>query len=185
MSKLRAFLIHLSISATVVGAVFAVIFFIWYPDPYFRIAGTATVVRILIGVDVVLGPLLTLILFKSGKRGMAFDLSIIVFIQIAALIYGTNVIFQERPYFVVFVVDRFVIVPKQDINFAQIPNEKLKRKPWRAPIFVYANLPETDEGRSKIFEEVMDGKPDIDRRPKYWSSSSRRPDRLGAILRQT
>ena len=61
MSKLRAFLIHFSISATVVGAAFAVIFFAWYPAPYFEVVGAWNVVRILIVVDLILGPLLTLI----------------------------------------------------------------------------------------------------------------------------
>lgn len=178
MSRTRAFLIHLTISATVVGAVFAVIFFIWYPDPYFRIAGTANVVRILIGVDLVIGPLMTLILFKSGKPGLIFDLSLIAIVQIAALVYGANVIFQERPYFVVFVVDRFVVVPKKDIDFDLIPSDELKDKPWRAPIFVFANLPATDEERYWLFEEVMMGKPDIDRRPEYWSSYAEKADQV-------
>ena len=45
MSKLRAFLIHLSISAAIVGTVFVIIFFFWYPDPYFRVSGANDIVR--------------------------------------------------------------------------------------------------------------------------------------------
>jgi hypothetical protein len=178
MSRTRAFLIHLTISATVVGAVCAVIFFVWYPDPYFQIAGTANVVKVLIGVDVVLGPLLTLILFKSGKPGLVIDLSIIACLQIAALVYGSNVIFQERPYFVVFAIDRFIVVPAKDINFDEIPSEDMKNKPWREPIFVYANPPATEEAQSRLFEEVLEGKPDIERRPQYWSSYADKIDKV-------
>jgi len=169
MSKLRAFLIHLSISATVVGVVFAVIFFAWYPDPYFQIAGTRRVVLVLMGVDLVLGPLLTLILFKSGKPSLVFDLSVIALIQLSALIYGTNIIYKERPYFVVFTVDRFMVVPENDVDLSQVVYEELKNKPWRGPIFAFANLPESEEERQALFTEVLNGKPDIDRRPEYWS----------------
>ena len=49
MSKLRAFLIHLTISATVVGAVFAIIFFFWYPAPYFRVSGANDIVGPAVG----------------------------------------------------------------------------------------------------------------------------------------
>ncbi len=180
MSKLRAFLIHFSISATVVGIVFAVIFFVWYPDPYFRIAGTGEVVRVLIGVDLVLGPLLTLILFKSGKPRLLFDLTVIALIQLSALIYGANVIFQERPYFVVFAIDRLVVVPKKDVDLSKIEYEELLDKPWRAPIFAFASLPDSNKEREKLMMEVIAGGPDIERRPEYWSPFAERIDQVMA-----
>ena len=85
---------HLSISATVVGFFLAVIFFLWYPPPYFEIAGAEGVVQILIGVDLILGPLLTLLLYRPGKPGVIFDLSFIALIQLSALIYGVTIIYQ-------------------------------------------------------------------------------------------
>ena len=60
MTKLRAFAIHLTASAIVVLAFLGVMFFVWYPTPYFETDGGWTVLRILAGVHVVLGPLLTL-----------------------------------------------------------------------------------------------------------------------------
>ncbi len=180
MSKLRAFLIHLSISATIVGAVFAVIFFLWYPDPYFRVSGANDIVRVLIGVDLVLGPLLTLVLFKSGKPRLLFDLSVIAIIQLSALIYGTSVIYQERPYFVVFAIDRFVVVPKKDVDLSKIRNETLKHKPWRGPIFAFASLPEDNKAREKLMFEVLDGGPDIDRRPEFWAPYAEKIDQVMA-----
>jgi hypothetical protein len=168
MSKLKAFLIHLAISATVVGTVFAVIFFFWYPSPYFRISGADDIVRVLIGVDLVLGPVLTLVLFKSGKPRLMLDMSLIAVIQLSALIYGTNVIFQERPYFVVFAVDRFVVVPRKDIDLTRVKYADLAVKPWRGPIFAVATLPEDIAARQKLMFEVIDGAPDIERRPELW-----------------
>ncbi len=180
MSKLRAFLIHLSISATIVGAVFAVIFFLWYPDPYFRVSGANDIVRVLIGVDLVLGPVLTLVLFKSGKPRLLFDLSVVAIIQLSALIYGTSVIYQERPYFVVFAIDRFVVVPKKDVDLTKIQNEALKHKPWRGPIFVFASLPEDNKEREQLMMDVISGAPDIDRRPEFWAPYAEKIDQVMA-----
>jgi hypothetical protein len=180
MSKLRAFLIHLAISATVVGTVFMIIFFFWYPNPYFRVSGADDIVRVLIGVDLVLGPVLTLVLFKSGKPRLMFDLSVIAVIQVSALIYGTAIIFQERPYFVVFAVDRFVVVPKKDIDMTKIKYEVMKEKPWRGPILAFANLPEDPRERDKLMFEVMDGAPDIERRAEYWSPLAEKIDQVMA-----
>jgi hypothetical protein len=180
MSKLRAFLIHLAISATVVGIVFATIFFFWYPDPYFRISGADDIVRVLIGVDLVLGPVLTLVLFKSGKPRLLFDLSVIAVIQLSALIYGTNVIFQERPYFVVFAVDRFVVVPKKEVDLSRINYPVLKVKPWRGPILAVASLPEDNKEREKLMFEVLAGGPDIERRAEFWSPYGDKIDQVMA-----
>ena len=74
MNRLRAFLIHLTILAAFLGATFAVIYFVWYPEPYFEIVGAWYLVRIFLVVNIVVGPLLTLIIFKPGKWGLRFDL---------------------------------------------------------------------------------------------------------------
>ena len=102
MTKPRAFAIHLIASAAVILAFFCVMFFVWYPAPYFETDGGWKVLRILAGVDVVLGPLLTLIVFKPGKPSLKFDMSCIVLAQLSALIYGGTIIYQQRPAFVVF-----------------------------------------------------------------------------------
>jgi hypothetical protein len=180
MSKLRAFVIHLAISATVVGTVFAIIFFFWYPVPYFRVSGADDIVKVLIGVDLILGPLLTLVLFKSGKPRLLFDLSVIAVIQLSALIYGTNVIFQERPYYVVFAVDRFVVVPKKDIDLTKIRYDALTVKPWRGPILAVATLPEDVQERQRLMFEVIGGAPDIERRAEYWSPYADKIDQVMA-----
>ena len=42
-----------------------------------------------VGKTTVVGPLLTLIVFRAGKPGMKFDLAVIGLVQVAALAYGT------------------------------------------------------------------------------------------------
>ena len=70
VSRKKAFAVHLLASSTVVSVVLAVIAFFWYPGDYFAMAGVWAALQVLIFVDVVLGPSLTLMLFKPGKPGL-------------------------------------------------------------------------------------------------------------------
>jgi len=168
MSKIQAFLIHLSISATVVGFVCALIFFVWYPQPYFEIVGAGAVLKVLIGVDLVVGPLMTLILYRHGKPGLVFDLSVIAVIQLAALLYGTTVIYRERPYYVVFAIDRFEVLARTEIDPHAIRIDALRKKPFIGPILAVALMPENEKERQQLLDDVFAGKPDLERRPEYW-----------------
>ncbi len=167
--KIKAFAIHLAISATIVGIVFILIFFFWYPKPFFEANGAWTVLRVLVGVDLVMGPLLTLILFKKGKKGLVFDMCMIAAIQLAALVYGIHVIYGERPYYLVFAVDRFEVVGRVEIDESKIKYPELRDKPNEGPILVFADFPEDQEERNDfLFEVVTQGKPDLERRPEYY-----------------
>ncbi len=168
MNKSRAFLIHLSLSATIVGIVCALIFFAWYPQPYFDIVGAGSVLKVLIGVDLIVGPLLTLILYKPNKPGLIFDLSVIATVQLVALIYGTTVIYQERPYYLVFAVDRFEILARTEVDPAVVPDNLLREKPFIGPIIAVALFPESEAERQQLLEDTFAGMPDIERRPEYW-----------------
>ncbi len=170
MTKSRAFLIHLSLSATIVAVVCGLIFFVWYPTPYFSIVGAGSVLKVLIGVDLIVGPVLTLILYKPNKPGLLLDLSIIAIIQLTALLYGTTVIYQERPYFVVFAVDRFEVLAYTEIDPEAIPSDALRDKPLIGPIMAVAQFPESDEGRQQLLDDLFAGKPDIERRPEFWDT---------------
>jgi hypothetical protein len=169
VSRQRAFLTHLAISATVVGTVCALIFLVWYPRPYFEIKGAWNVLRVLIGVDLILGPLLTLILFKPGKPGLLLDVVMIAMIQLTAFLYGTSVIFAERPYFAVFAVDRFQVLAKRDVEAGALAGTAYTDKPLVGPLLVVATLPEDARELQKLLEETLfEGKPDIDKRPNRW-----------------
>ncbi len=114
MSRWRASAIHLLISVCIFSVFLCLTYFVWYPQPLFDAIGTWGLLQILTGVDVVLGPLLTLVLFKSGKKGLKFDLSVVALMQTAALAYGVYVVWIARPAFVVFAVDRFEVVQVND-----------------------------------------------------------------------
>ena len=175
VTRWRAFATHLALSAALVGAVCALIFFVWYPTPYFQAAGAWNVLRVLIGVDLVAGPLLTLIVFKPGKRGLAFDLWVIALVQLTALVFGVTVIYTERPYYTVFAGDRFFVLAHKDVDPTQVNDreltapERIGAKPFRGPLLVAATRPLDPAAMNRLVEEtVFGGKPDIERRPEFW-----------------
>ncbi len=185
VSRGRAFLSHLGLSATVVGVVCALIFFVWYPYPYFHAMGGWNVLRVLIGVDLVLGPLLTLIVFKPGKWGLKFDLAFIAFVQLAALVYGLTAIYRERPSFTVFAVDRFIVVAERDVNPQDLAAAReagrVADKPFRGPLLVAAVFPTDLATQQRLLDEtVFGGLPDIERRPEFWQPFA---DQAAVVLR--
>jgi len=173
ISRQRAFLTHLAASALIVGVACSLIFFLWYPYPYFQAAGAWNVLRVLIGVDLVLGPLLTVVVFKPGKRGLKLDLAIIAVVQLAALVYGLTIIYRERPYFTVFAVDRFFVLARHDIDSTELAiaesEGRIDVKPLRGPVLTVASRPTDEAQRQKLLDDtIFGGKPDIERRPEFW-----------------
>ena len=110
-------------------------------------------------------------MFRPGKPGLLFDVSFILIVQITAFVYGTTVIFQERPYFAVFAVDRFQVLATRDVDMSEVNYEVLGDKPFAGPLLVVAGLPADTAAFQRLLEEVLfEGKPDIDRRPEYWKA---------------
>jgi len=169
MNRYKASATHLVISALVLVIFFAIVFYIWYPAPYFSVEGTYNVIVILIAVDLVLGPLLTLIVFKPGKPSLKFDLSVIVLIQLSALIYGANTIYSERPYFIAFAIDRFTVIAASDVKNMDLSQLDANVNHLQlGPSYVYATRPEDPQLRLKILKEAAAGGPDIDRHPELY-----------------
>lgn len=169
MIRTRAALIHLLLSATVVGSVLAVIFFAWYPGFLFEMAGAVSPVLVMLSVDLTLGPLLTFIVYKPGKPGLKFDMVFIVTVQLAALAYGTVTLYNERPNFLVFAVDRFAAVAERHVDMNALRYEELADRPFVGPINVYARMPTDPSERSALIDSVIfEGKPDLEQRAEYF-----------------
>lgn len=129
MNRFKAASIHLSLSAFIVATVFSIMYFLWYPKGYFTIMGGKVLLALIGGVDIFLGPLLTFVVFKVGKKSLKFDLTCIGLAQIAALSYGVYVMFEARPVFTVFNKDRFRIAAVVDITPEELA--KAKKPHWR------------------------------------------------------
>ena len=120
MNKFKATNIHFLLSCCIVLTVLITMYLLWYPSQYFKLMGGLTLIVTLACVDIFLGPLLTFVVFKSGKKSLKFDLLCIALLQLAALSYGVYVMFQARPVFTVFNKNQFEIAAVVDISVEEL-----------------------------------------------------------------
>ncbi len=169
LSRFQAFAIHLLISSAVLGSFLAFVFLVWYPQPFFVVEGLVQIVWVLVGVDIVLGPALTLVVFKTGKPGLKRDLSIIAAIQIIGFIYGANTFYQERPYFAVFYdSDYFEVIPASTMKDISKIDPDLNHSKFGGPIIVFVDSPGGIDELRIILEDMKKGGPSIHLRPEYY-----------------
>lgn len=125
MSKrIKFFICHLSISILIILLTTYIIFFIWYPSPLVEAVGVISILLIMVLIDVIIGPFLSWLVYKEGKKNLKIDLIFIIIIQILAFIYGLYTITQGRPIWVVYSVDHFQLIRKNDIILQ--PNVKVQ-----------------------------------------------------------
>ena len=135
---------------------------------------------ILLGVDVCLGPLLTLIVYKSGKKTLKMDLTIIVLLQLSALIYGLHTMAEGRPAWLVFNVDRFDLVRVNDIDERKLNDAALEYQSssWFGPQWVAAKRPEGGDERNDLILESGFGGADLAQRPNLYQPLSAQKDAI-------
>lgn len=157
MTKFKAASIHLLISLSLVTLVFTAMYFLWYPGAYFALMGGKELISLIGFIDVFLGPLLTLVIYKVGKKNLKFDLFCIGAVQIAALSYGVYVMFESRPVFTVFNKNQFQIAAAVDITPEELAKAKVAN--WRrlsitGPELVAIGVPDKNDRKETMFAKV-------------------------------
>ena len=171
MSRWRAAGIHLLISAGIAACVLALMLGVWYGPTLFQAMGGAGLALILIGVDVVMGPALTLAVFRSGKRGLKFDLAAIGLLQLAALVYGCYVVALARPAYIVFVKDQFQVATAAQLDpelLAEARYPEYRSPPWSGPELVYGVWPKHPEEQQQLIFAGLAGI-DLQHFPRYYA----------------
>ena len=108
---------HFCISFGLAALAALLVFVIWYPYPYREISGGRELFLIVVAVDVILGPLITLAIFNRRKpwSELRRDLAVVALLQLAGLGYGLSAVYLARPVHLVFEVDRFRVVHAVDV----------------------------------------------------------------------
>ena len=98
ITKLKATAVHLGMSIAVFIYLAYQIYYNWYPEPYFSIDGGWQGIRLVGAVDLVLGPVITFLIFdlRKSRKEILFDLLVIVTIQVGALAYGVYTTYSQR-----------------------------------------------------------------------------------------
>jgi hypothetical protein len=151
--------IHLCITAAVAIPIGVLLFGVWYPPPYFGACGADRLLLLMLGVALILGPLLTLIVFKAGKWGMTFDLAVIACVQLLALAYGLQVTAKSRPIFLVGAIDRFIVASSDmitDADLAKGSQPEFRSRSWTGARLAGARIAD-DKARERLVEAAMAG----------------------------
>lgn len=169
MTRASVFWLRLAPTATLALLVYALLRLFWYPEGYFELFGTGKLFVTLAAVVFVIGPGLSTLLFRPGKKGLVFDLVVIALVEVFVFAWALTVLHARQPSYAVFAVDRVEAVRRGEVDLDTLAFPELARRPGHSPRLVYAELPTDSEGLSRLIDEtVFLGMPDIDRRPEFW-----------------
>lgn len=156
MTRFRAAAIHFAICASVGAILFALFWFVWYPSPLFKAVGGDEIFLMLLAVDVVLGPLLTLVVFKTDKKSLKFDLAVIGLVQVVALSYGVWTLLVGRPVYIAGLGAKFAVVQANEIEDVELKTAK-KSLPWWGPQWVGTKQATDKAERERILFSALGG----------------------------
>ena len=187
MTRWKASGSHLLLSIVVIGGIALSAFLLWYPHALYRIAGLDRILLVMLGIDLTAGPLLTLILYRKGKRGLKFDLTVIALCQLAFLAYGLHTLWVARPVFLVATPQTFTLVFASEIDGADLAaaaRPEWRRLSWTGPVLVGTRMPDDPEERRAVMEQFMAGGAGIERTPaRYLDFARVAPDMLATAAR--
>lgn len=165
--------VHLGVSSAVAALAAVLVLLVWFPDPYQHIAGGIALFALLVGVDVVLGPALTFVVFNRAKprAELVRDLAVIALLQLGALGYGLSTAFQARPVYLVHEVDRFRVVRAADIEPAELAKgpPEFRELPWHGVRVIGARAPRNSQEMLESVDTALAGR-DIGMLPAWWQA---------------
>lgn len=169
--KTKAFAIHFLVTLTLCAGAAALVFLIWYPDPFATMLGGAKLFLILLMCDLGLGPLTSFVIYNSKKsrRELLFDYSVVGALQLAAFIWGLTVMAGTRPVYVVFIKDRLEVVAASEIDDADLERgaDGYRIRPKWGPQLVSIQEPTDAKERNKMLDSALAGK-DYPMFPAYY-----------------
>lgn len=160
MTRFKAFLVHFLISLAIFLVLLYLIVFVWYPQPYFAADGGWQGIRLIFGVDLVLGPLLTLIVFRPGKPGLKLDLALIGLLQASALAWGVWIVHDQRTALVVYADGTFTSLTREQIRDVGDQAQSIVDAAEKLPALAFVQLPADKKERLELkFKTVFSGLP--------------------------
>ena len=164
--------VHLLCSLGVAALAGALVFGLWFPYPYRELAGGRELFLLIVVVDVVCGPVLTMVLYDPAKPRTELwrDLGLVVLLQLAALGYGLHMVWQARPVYLVQEVDRFKVIALpalEDVSVANLP-PALQPRWMGGPITVAIRAPKDVAEKNKVMFESVQGGRDYAERAEFY-----------------
>ncbi|MCO5111446.1 MAG: hypothetical protein M9929_11460 [Burkholderiaceae bacterium] len=186
---LRFAIRHLALSAVVAAISAFWVFGSLYPEPLRKMQDVGSLFSLVLIVDAVCGPILTLLLASPLKsiRERWVDFSLVGAIQVLALIFGLHSLWVARPVVLAFEVDRLVIVTANEVQIEDLTRapEGMRQLPWQGLIKVNTRKALNSNEFMQSMEMGMQGiSPSM--RPSWWlpwsSASEEMKDRARPVL---
>ena len=173
--RLVAFGLHLLASCVALTLILGTLYMAWYRWPGWYLTDVTKVTGVMVGVDVVLGPLLTFLVAsaKKPRRELARDIAIIATVQLCALMYGGVSLWDGRPLYYAFSEDVLQLVQAYDIDAREVDLARQRNAPllphwYSVPRWIWAPLPQDPGERSKIVSAAITGGDDVISMPRYY-----------------
>lgn len=162
---------HIFVSTAIALVSAVLVFQLWYPMPYRAMLGVGNIFLLVLVVDVVCGPMMTLVLASPHKsqRELTLDLGLIALMQTAALVYGLHTVWTARPAVLAFENDRLIVISANEIDqdaLAKAPNG-LRKLPFGGVLQVGTRKPQNDSEFLRSIDLSLAGlSPAM--RPNWW-----------------
>jgi hypothetical protein len=173
--RLKAFGLHLLGSAIALTLVVGSLYLGWYRWPGWYLADARTVVIVLAGVDLALGPLLTGVIAspKKSRRELTRDIAMIASVQLIALGYGAMSLWHGRPLYYAFSENVLQLVQAYDIDPQELALAREQNAPlvphwYSRPSWIWAPLPQDSKEADRIMSSAIAGGADVISMPRYF-----------------
>jgi len=159
-NRYSASALHFALSLVIFSLFVFILLYHWFPEPYFSTNGGWQGLQIVAAVDLILGPLLTLIIYNTNKsrKELTLDISFIAVLQLAALFWGVSTVYTQRPLAVTFWQGKFYSISAEHFPANDIGLEVLKQYGDSYPVYIFIEHPTTEEGKKiylkKIFQSI-------------------------------
>ncbi|MCO1333668.1 hypothetical protein MO867_04860 [Microbulbifer sp. OS29] len=150
-NRWSAFFLHLIVSFLIFLVLSSIIRFVWFPGFLFEVDGGLQGITLIAGVDIVVGPILTLLIFNVAKKELSRDMLIIAVMQFACICGGMAVVEHSRPIAVVFLDGKYVTVNRHSFEQSRMDMPGFDSFiSGFGPAWVYVNLP--DDSKDVIIQ---------------------------------
>ena len=173
-SRYSAFAIHLILSLLIFSTLVLTMYFFWFPGDLFFLDGGIQGLKLVAMVDLVLGPLLTLVLFKPGKKGLVLDMATIAMFQLAALGYGFYATYHQQTLAVVYAEQAFNTLSRvahfeanEDLKVRSLTPTSVTQYGEAYPYTIYTVQP-VGKSMGRFMADLLNGLPEAhERSDKY------------------
>ena len=173
--RFKAFGLHFLFSLTVLSLVLGALYLGWYRWPGWYLTQVTTVLLVMAGVDLALGPLLTLVVANPAKAvtSLKRDIAVIAVVQVLALLYGTLQLWNGRPLYYAYSETVLQVIQAYDIDPAEADAARAQGLPlaphwFGLPRWIWAPLPGDEKSRDAMMMSAVSGGNDVTAIPRYY-----------------